>query len=78
MPSLANPEPDDPAPTVLDAALRAIPGFPIPDGLLESCLATVPDANRRRPRSRGPAGGPRAVRLAAAAAGAGRWPSGLY
>ena len=41
---------DEPAPTVLDASLRAIPSFPVPDGLLELCLATVPDAGQRRTR----------------------------
>ncbi len=42
MPSLANHDPGDPPPTALDAALRAIPDRPPPDGLLASCLATVP------------------------------------
>jgi hypothetical protein len=51
---------------VLDAALRAIPNFPVPDGLLESCLATVPGASQRHPHLAGhrPA---RAVGLVAAA-----------
>lgn len=47
MPGLANREPDEPAPTVLDAALRALPDCPVPEGLLESCLATVPGASQR-------------------------------
>jgi hypothetical protein len=66
MPSRANREPGDPPPTALDAALRAIPDHPLPDGLLASCLATVPGAGRRRPR---PSGRRRltALRLAAAA-----------
>lgn len=66
MPSLANREPDDPPPTVLDAAMRAIPEIPVPDGLLASCLATVPDASRRRPRLWGRRQA-RALKLVAAA-----------
>jgi hypothetical protein len=44
MPSPANRDPGDPPPSALDDAVRAIPAPPIPDGLLESCLATVPTA----------------------------------
>lgn len=66
MPSFANYDPGDPPATALDAALRAIPDHTPPDGLLASCLATVPGAGRRHPR---PPGRRRstAVRLAAAA-----------
>src|SRR5439155_25358389 len=49
MPSRANRESDDPPTTALDAALRAIPDHPLPDGLLASCLATVPGRAVRRP-----------------------------
>ncbi|MFO0892929.1 MAG: hypothetical protein U0790_27795 [Isosphaeraceae bacterium] len=41
-------ESDPREPLALDAALRAIPDPPIPDGLLEACLATVPAVPRGR------------------------------
>jgi hypothetical protein len=48
MPRRANRESDNPPPTALDAALRAIPDQPLPDGLLASFLATVPGPGVRR------------------------------
>ena len=49
MASLASHESDDPPPTALDDALRAIPDQPLPDDLLASCLATVPGPGGARP-----------------------------
>lgn len=49
MPDSTNLEPRDPPPTALDAALRAIPEVPLPDGLLASCLATVPRSVAKQP-----------------------------
>jgi hypothetical protein len=47
---IANHDPNDPPPTVLDAALRAIPVRPVPESLLASCLATMPGSVEAKPR----------------------------
>ncbi len=49
---IANHDPGDPPTTALDAALRAIPDRPVPEGLLASCLATMPDSVDAPPRHR--------------------------
>jgi len=61
--------PDDAAaePTPMDRRLHAIDPRPIPEDLLDRCLATVSDADRSTPRTRLPLSRWR-VRIAAAAA----------